>query len=45
MIKRKKDRASLVRDAETTNRWGCGCLAVFLFGMVLAMIIAGFMKV
>ncbi len=45
MIKRKKGKAVLVKDVEMTNRWGCGCLAIFLFGIVLAMIIAGLMKV
>ncbi|MBI3803915.1 MAG: hypothetical protein HY282_09155 [Nitrospirae bacterium] len=44
MIKRKKSKASLVKDVQSTNRWGCGCIALFLFGVVIAMIVAGILQ-
>ncbi|MFY9270162.1 MAG: hypothetical protein WAO55_10500 [Candidatus Manganitrophaceae bacterium] len=44
MIKRKRTKSALTADVAQTNRWGCGCVAIFLFGVVVAMIVAGYLQ-
>jgi hypothetical protein len=44
MIRRKTKKEDLQQDVVAANRMGCGCIAVFLFGIVAAMIIAGYMQ-
>lgn len=43
MIKRKKPKRELRQDVETVHRYGCGCLLVVLFGIMLSMIGAALM--
>jgi hypothetical protein len=44
LIKRKKGKDSLSQDVVATNRWGCGCITIILFGIVAAMLVAGYMQ-
>jgi len=47
MIRRKgKDKKeSLQQDVVSANRFGCGCIALILFGVVIAMIVSGYMAI
>lgn len=42
VIKRKAKK--LTQDVESVNRWGCGCVTAIIFGIVLAMIVAGLLQ-
>ncbi|MCG3114236.1 MAG: hypothetical protein LLH30_00990 [Candidatus Manganitrophus sp. SA1] len=44
MIKRKNTKTALAKDVQQTNRWGCGCVVFFLVGIVVAMIVAGYLQ-
>jgi len=44
LIKRKKTKADFAKDVQQSNRWGCGCVALFLIGIVVAMIVAGLLQ-
>jgi len=43
VIKRKQPKRALQQDVETVHRYGCGCLLVVLFGIILSMIFAALM--
>jgi hypothetical protein len=43
MIRRKGKKDSLGQDVASANRFGCGCITLFFFGIVVAMIVSGFM--
>jgi len=44
VIKRKQPKQALQQDVEAVHRYGCGCLLVVLFGIMLSMIIAALME-
>ncbi|MFQ5542833.1 MAG: hypothetical protein ACE5FY_00610 [Nitrospiria bacterium] len=41
---KKGKKAKLQEDALGANRWGCGCVVLALFGLVIAMIVSAFMQ-
>jgi hypothetical protein len=45
MIRRKGKKDSLQQDVASANRFGCGCITLVLFGIVVAMIVSGFMAI
>ncbi len=44
MIRRKGKKESLGQDVAQANRFGCGCITLILFGIVIAMIVSGYMQ-
>ncbi|MEK7702672.1 MAG: hypothetical protein AAB317_01755 [Nitrospirota bacterium] len=45
MIRRKKKNDNKMgQDVASVNRFGCGCVTLALFGVVIAMIVSGLMS-
>ncbi len=42
--KGKEQQNSLGQDVASANRFGCGCITLILFGIVIGMIVSGYLQ-
>jgi len=43
-LRQKDKREKLAQDAIAANRFGCGCLSFLIFGLIIAMIVSGYLQ-